>query len=257
MKVLVLDTETAPMTVLSFYIGSKVSIPHGQVLVPNKVITIQYKWLHEKKAKYLEWDKIGDQFKDSRDFDDSSMTEEFNSNILSQADLIIGQNLDSFDMKVLNEVAKERHLTPVSYIPSIDILKLSRKSVRAASHKLDYRSEQQGLGGKIKMVFQDWVDIIQGKVSAQKKMVPYGLKDVIDTEKLFFKELSYYKDLPVAVEKVILSFLKSDKPKKKVVQKAVKIQCKKCKQKHRSSKEVTVRGKKVKCKNCKDIWEIK
>lgn len=209
MKVLTYDTETSHAIVRTFYIGSKVFIPHTSVKVPNKVISIQYKWAHEKKCQYLVWKHTTNKYDDSRNFDDSQMIEEFALNILPKADIVIGQNNDRFDFLVLNERAKAMHLSILDVKPSLDILKSSRKSFRAMSHRLDFRSEQQGLGGKIKMVDQDWVDIEERDVPAEKRMIPYGCKDTRDTELLMWDELPYYKDIPVNVEKVILSFLSS------------------------------------------------
>lgn len=268
MKVLTLDAETSHMIVRTFYIGQKVSIQHTQVKVPTKVITIQYKWMHEKKPKYLEWDKVSNKYDDARNFDDSSMIEEFVTGVLAKADIIIGQNSDGFDIKVLNERAKELHLTPLDQKPSIDILKLSRKSVKAASHKLDYRSAQQGLGGKIKMIDQDWVDIEENNRSVKKKMVPYGLKDVTDTEQLFWDELPYYKDLPTSVEKVILTFLnlpdiKGVLPQKKQATLATiekrKLQCIKCIKKRYPSYDTKILKNKVevRCNRCNYVWRLK
>lgn len=277
MKVLTLDCETSHAIVRTFYIGTKVFIGHKQLKVPNKVITIQYKWMHEKKAKYLQWDKVDTKYDDSRNFDDSSMIEEFATNVLSQADIVIGQNLDSFDIKVLNERAKTLHLSIIDHKPSIDILKLSRKSFRCMSHKLDYRSEQQGLGGKISMEDQDWTDIEENNVPVTKKMVPYGLKDAVDTETLFLKkELLYYKDLPVNIERVVLSFisqetLNKDFPKKikmmiktkreiekETTQEKRKLQCAGCRRRKRPSFNTyqTKKGK-VTCANCLDVWYSK
>lgn len=240
MKVLTYDTETSHMIVRTFYIGQKVSIQHKQVKVPNKVITIQYKWAHEKRAKYLKWDTVDTKYDDHRNYDDSNMIEEFCTNVLSKADILIGQNSDKFDFIVLNERAKALKLSIMNQVPSLDILKLSRKSFKAASHKLDYRSEQQGLGGKITMVDQDWTDIEEGLVSPEKKMVPYGLKDVIDTEKLFWKELPYYKDIPIVVEKVIYSFLNQN------IYKPPFLYCTECKRKKYKYKDI-IKGK---CNTC-------
>ena len=204
LKLLTYDIETSHMLVRTFYIGSKVSIFHKQIKKPSQVISIQYKWATDKHAKYLVWDKV-----DTNEFDDSNMLKEFSTNILPNADIIVGQNNDRFDFTTLNERAKALKLEILDQKPSIDILKLSRKSFRAASHKLDFRSQQQGLGGKITMVDDDWVDIEERGVSPTKKMIPYGLKDVEDTEKVMWNELPYYKDLPSAVEKTILSFLEA------------------------------------------------
>lgn len=252
MKVLTLDTETSHTIARLWSIGYKISVQHTAIKVPTKVITIQYKWANEKKPKWLKWDKVSNKYDDSRNFDDAKMIEEFTINVLSKADIIIGQNSDSFDLKVLNERAKELHLTPLDQKPSIDILKLSRKSVRAASHKLDYRSSQQGLGGKIKMIEDDWVDIEERGVSVTKKMVPYGLKDVLDTEELFWEELPYYKDLPVVVERVILEYLKEDPFKRKSP-----IICPECRRNKKLGSDVIIKGIHAKCNNCNNKWKIK
>lgn len=243
MKVLTYDIETSHAILRSFRTYGKTYLHHKQVKVPSKVITIQYKWADQKKAKYLKWKKVTNKHDDTRNFDDSEMIEEFANNILSKADLTITQNGDKFDYRVLNERAKALQLIIMDQKPSIDILKLSRKSFAAASHKLDYRSEQQGLGGKILMVDDDWVDIEEKSVPVEKKMVPYGLKDIIDTEDLSLnKEIDYYKDLPVAVEKVILSFLSK---------KGVTPFCAKCRSQHRSSREIDQNSSGYFCKPCK------
>jgi len=249
MKVLTYDIETSHMLVRTFYIGQKVSLHHHQVKVPSKVITIQYKWAHEKRAQYLEWNKVDTKYDDGRSFDDSSMIEEFATNVLSQADLVITQNGDKFDFAVLNERAKALKLSLLDQKPSIDILKLSRKSFRAASHKLDYRSHQQGLGGKIKMIDEDWVDIEEKGVPVSKKMAPYGLKDTTDTERLTWKELPYYKDLPVTVEKVILSFLTNSS----LTKKEDKPFCPVCAKIKKPKFNVEVKKGKIHCLNCGEI----
>lgn len=245
MKFLPYDIETSHMELTSFYIGQKVSIYHNQIRSPSKVISIQYMWGTDKKAKYLEWDRINKNG-GSNSFDDSKMIEKFSTEIFSQADLTLTQNGDRFDFITLNERAKVLKLSTLDTIPSIDILKLSRKSFKAASHKLDYRSQQQGLGGKIQMCDQDWIDIEYNGVPVSKKMAPYGCKDVEDTYELFWKELPYFKDLPATVEKVVLSFL--EKPTK---QKALQAYCKKCRSGHRACNELSKGKAGFKCKTCK------
>jgi DNA polymerase elongation subunit (family B) len=250
LKLLTYDTETSHAIVRTFYIGNKVNIQHRQVKVPNKVITIQYKWAHESTARYLQWDKVDDKYDDARNFDDSSMIEEFATGVLAQADLVLTQNGDKFDFLVLNERAKALKLSILDQKPSLDILKLSRKSFRALSHKLDYRSEQQGLGGKIQMVDDDWVDVEERNVPVEKKMAPYGLKDTKDTEKLLWKELPYYKDLPVAVEKTVLKFLEKPEDKEPVPY------CEHCRKGHRPSREIDKSKDGYICKNCKSNQHI-
>lgn len=250
LNLLAYDIETSHMLVRTFYIGQKVSIHHNQIVRPSQVISIQYMWAEDKKAQYLEWDKV------NKEFDDSSMIEEFTTNVLSIADITLTQNGDKFDFVTLNERAKSLHLTILAQQPSIDILKLSRKSFKSASHKLDYRSHQQGLGGKIQMVDQDWVDVEENGVPVSKKMGPYGCKDTEDTLKLFWKELPYYKDLPVAVEKVILKFLPKEFLQKHLGHLHSIIKCPDCKAKHRCCTNIKVTKKDVTCLNCKQKLKI-
>lgn len=254
LQLLTYDIETSHMLVRTFYIGQKVSIHHPQIKEPSKVISIQYQFQNMKKAKYLQWDKAFKNLKgDVSDFDDSSMLEEFSTGILPKAHIILGQNNDRFDFITLNERIKVHKLSVLEPKPSIDILKLSRKSFRSASHKLDYRSLQQGLGGKITMIDSDWVDIEERGVPVSKKMAPYGCKDVEDTTNLFWAELPYYKDLPASVEKVILSFLDTPKPK---TTPHICLKCAKSKRGSKLNTHVMKNEKEVHCRSCDHVWRL-
>lgn len=242
----VYDIETSHMEVRTFYIGQKVSISHKQIIKPSKVISIQYLSTPMKKAKYLQWDNIG-----KLDHDDSSMLEEFVTNILPKMDLVVTQNGDNFDKKVLNDRLMLQKLPLFTSKPSIDILKLSRKSFRAPSHKLDYRSSIHGFGGKIHMIDEDWVDVETNRKPVSAKMGPYGCKDVEDTLNLFWAELPYYKDLPADVEKTILKFLPPEVSKEN---KKIGPKCPKCKKyKHKYMDVKVIKGK-IHCNNCKGIF---
>jgi DNA polymerase elongation subunit (family B) len=248
------DIETSHMLVRTFYIGQKVRLGTDQIVAPTKVISIQYQNAKHKKAKYLEWDKVSDEI-GSNGFDDSSMIEEFITNIFPEADIQLTQNGDAFDFKILNERAKVLGLPPVPNIPSLDILKLSRRSVRAVSHRLDYRSKQQGLGGKIKMYDQDWVDIEENDVPVSKKMGPYGCKDVEDTLELFWAELPYYKDLPLKIEQIVLDYLVGPGNRNPLRNK--KVYCPSCRNKRRLASDVRqINRKKYECNRCTEVFKV-
>jgi uncharacterized protein YprB with RNaseH-like and TPR domain len=192
-KVLFFDIETSPMQVWTHYIGNKVSIQHNQIEKESKVITIQYMFEGDKTPKYLQWDWDG-----KNGGDDKSMLEEF-SHILNSATIAITQNGNAFDLKVLRWRLNLLNLTAVNHITMLDTLTLSRQSFRAPSHRLDFRSRLYGLGGKDKMEFQDWVDIVKGDRKKLDKMIKYGLKDVTDLRSIFWKELPYYTKLPISL----------------------------------------------------------
>ena len=78
-----------------------------------------------------------------------------------------------------------------------DLEKQMRRYFALPSQSLDYISAQLGYGGKIRMEFQDWIDIMEdtngrGK-KALKKMVKYGLKDIVDTRAVWNRLEKYFK----------------------------------------------------------------
>ncbi len=244
------DIETSHSLVKLFHIG-ECYVGHTQIVEPGQVISIQYMLPGMKKAKYLEWDNVA-----NGKHDDSRMLEEFVTNIWSKADIVLGQNNDNFDYKTLNDRIMLLGLPAIDQKPSIDILKLSRKSFKSASHKLDFRSTRLGLGGKMRMMEQDWFDVEDNKVPVSKKMGPYGCKDVEDTFKVFWEELPYYKDLPTAVERKILEFIPKEK-KKEDVNKS-KLACPDCKKKRQSRFNTHVLKNQVEahCRNCNNVWKL-
>ena len=182
-KILFYDLETTPLPCYVWRLGEQV-VRHNQLIrkhgeLPHtRIICATYCWNDGKSAKSIGW---GFTEQDSQKvvvaFDD----------LIRQADHIIGKNSDSFDNKHLNTV---RLLEGGKPIPdwtkkTDDLEKHIRKAFNLPSNSLDYLSEVLGLGGKIKMEFDDWVSIVErhpvkGPI-AYKKMLKYGLKDVEDT----------------------------------------------------------------------------
>lgn len=247
LQVLHVDIETSISQFYGFSCGEQY-VAHD-ALVPGtetKVMSIQYKFEGDKKTQYLAWDFN----KKLKKGDDSAILEEFIIKILPKAHIIVGQNIDGFDYKVLNDRIMLLGLTPINHELSLDILKLSRQSFRKLSHKLDHRSKLSELGGKHRMERQDWVDIVEGRKSVLDKMIPYGLKDVDDEQAIMYKEFNYYKKLPVKIQKIIREFLViPDKP--------ICLYCEK-----RKERKFDIKVRKVgklyehTCLNCDSTWTI-
>lgn len=242
MQLGVVDIETSHMLVKTFAIGRKININHSQVIKPTQVISIQYLLNNDKKAKYLEWTTL-----ENGEHDDSSMLEDFATNILPNMDVVVTQNGDSFDFKILNDRLMTQKLTNLVQKPSLDILKTSKASFRGVSHKLDYRSKIHGKGGKISMTEQDWFDVEDNILPVSAKMGPYGCKDVEDTRDVLFEELPYYKRLPLLVENVILEFSEA------------RPVCQKCQDSKKRKFDTVKKGRGLsvswECLNCGNEWK--
>lgn len=169
---------------------------------------------------------------------------------LNKADIVIGQNSKQFDVKVLQERAKILRLAPLSIDFMMDTLTASRASFKTLSHRLDYRSKQYGFGGKHKMELQDWIDIVEGKVSPQKKMIPYGAKDALDTREIFWKDLPYY-NLPKATINKILKLI--DEPEREEEPEKIeplRFRCRPCALARQRRFDIDFTKKIPECKNC-------
>lgn len=246
LKVLHWDIETSISKFYGFNTG-KQYVGHHQIVEGSetKIMSIQYKFEGQKKVHSFVWDFN----KKTLQGDDTKLLLAFVL-VLNQADITVGQNTDGFDFKVLNDRLMLLGLPPFDHELSIDILKLSRKSFRKLSHKLDFRSKLFNLGGKHRMEMQDWIDIVEGRTTVETKMLPYGLKDVDDAQKIMYKEFNYYKKLPVKVERVIREFLITEEQPT----------CLKCEQNKQRKHDVKVFTKSKKhgivyeCLHCKSTW---
>src|SRR6188768_903281 len=114
-SLLFFDIETSLLEVYSHYIGSKVSIYHNQIKQDKRVICISYKESGWKRPKTLQWDNG----------DDREMLREFQE-LASKYPVLIGQNGDEFDIKVLNGRMWVEQLPAFKNILSLDTLKMSR-----------------------------------------------------------------------------------------------------------------------------------
>lgn len=159
-------------------------ISHGSLVKGHDnwgIICITYCWNDGKPAKVIDWGY--------EEQDTAKVVAEFDQ-IIAQADYVIGKNNNRFDDKMLNA---QRMLAGLPGNPewskyTDDLEKQMRKYFRLPSQSLDYISKQLGLGGKIKMEMQDWIDIVEKNENGLKsfnKMLKYGKKDIVDTRKLW------------------------------------------------------------------------
>lgn len=192
-KLLFFDIETSLMEVYTHYIGSKVSVFHNQIKRDKRVICISFMAEGWKKPRTLAWN----------DGDDTEMLKLFQE-IASEYPVLIAQNGDQFDIKVLNGMMWMRGLKPFKNILSLDTLKMSRYNMKLPSHKLDYKLKVLGDDGKNPMEMRDWIEVQSGSKKALKKMIKYCEKDVTGLRDVFWSLLPYVNKLPFSLS-VLLS----------------------------------------------------
>lgn len=182
-KILFFDIETSPLQAWVWSPGQQY-VGHKQLVSGHSrwgIICITYCWDDGKKAQAIDWGY--------EEQDTGKVVAEFDK-IAAEADVVIGKNSDNFDVKMINSARMFAGLPglPAWALSSDDLQKQMKKYFRMPSQSLDYYSKELGIGGKIKMEMQDWIDIVEKNHNGQKKldkMLKYGKKDVEDTRKLW------------------------------------------------------------------------
>lgn len=214
-KVLFYDIETAPMKFWGWRPGRDQNIPHQHLDKAHnnyQIISIQWCWNDGKDGEFMHWG-LG------ADIDNDAMITKFDA-LVRQADFVIGKNNKRFDDKHIN-AQRMLNQMPYEYTwmnNTDDLERQFRRFFNLPSQSLDYISAQLGLGGKVKMEMQDWINIVDlkkyrqieasiGKLAAKSvsfvifgrthieilkegkisfdKMMFYGTKDVVDTRSIW------------------------------------------------------------------------
>ncbi len=191
-KILFYDIESTPLKAYIWQLGKQV-VRHNQLdkdYARYGIICITYCWNDGEPAKCIDWGY--------EEQDTAKVVEAFDK-IAATADLVVGKNSTKFDNKMVNAARMFGGLpgNPSWTKYTDDLETQMRRHFRLPSQALDYISGELGLGGKIKMEFQDWIDIVEkhpkrGRI-ALKKMCGYGLKDIEDTRTLWNKLSEHFE----------------------------------------------------------------
>lgn len=175
---LFLDLETSPNVVLSWRIGRKVNLESSNILKERAIICACWKWEGEDEVYSVFWDK---------DQSDKVIVEEMFP-VLAEADEIVYQNGDRFDLPWLRTRGLLHGLSPLPNYKTFDTLKVLRQKFYFNSNRLDYVAKMLGLGGKIKTEFNLWKDVVLDKnPEALTKMVEYCEHDVVLLEQVYHR----------------------------------------------------------------------
>ena len=117
--------------------------------------------------------------------------------LIDEADIVIGQNSDAFDIKKVNSRFLYHGLTPPSTYATIDTVKLARKYFSFNSNKLDDLGKHLGLGEKVETGgFKLWKGCMDGDKKSWDLMKKYNKTDVDLLEKIYLKFRPWHKNGP-------------------------------------------------------------
>lgn len=131
--------------------------------------------------------------------------------VLSEADLIVGHNSDSFDIKKINYKFIKHGLPPLDFPATVDTLKIAKKYARSSSNKLYYLAKEFGVSMKIDLPPTVMHKADNGCEKSLKQLVRYNKGDIKAGAQLYFKLLPYTKNHPV-IDKIMGNKVNKDRP---------------------------------------------
>lgn len=171
-KVLFLDIETSLITANMFSIGYNIAVHASQIIKGSHtdIICIGYKWAGESKIHCPDW---GVKKQNSKKMLIEVIQE------IETADVVLGHNGDSFDVKLINTLALMHRLPPIAWPVTEDTVKMARKHFKFNSNKLDHIARVLIGDKKLRTDQSLWTDIQFKKCpKALRKMIKYCKKDV-------------------------------------------------------------------------------
>ena len=117
--------------------------------------------------------------------------------VLSRADVVIGQNSNRFDLTTANARFLYHGLPPIEKKVLIDTLRIAKSHFRLPKYTLDDMLRYVGLIGKTKVKHSDilW-DCLDGDLEYWEKMKEYNKQDVIITREFYLKIRGFHHTHP-------------------------------------------------------------
>ncbi len=187
-KVMVYDIETSQVRADVWGTG-KQYIRHDQLVDgpegETRIISIAWKYVGEDEVYALTWN----------DGCDKEMMQEFMA-YYNRCEMVIGQNNNSFDNKLVATRAAKHGLFLNRFVKSFDIYRKAKQVFRLPSYSMKFMAKFFGLTLKLSHEGILMWKMIQYGTDAQKKeylqkMVDYNVGDIVTTEELYMKMRPY------------------------------------------------------------------
>lgn len=196
LKILLLDTEWA-YALAYIFPSKKPQFIHAKNIKHHQFcLCAAWKWSHEVSKYCIKITDDKRRFKRNKR-DDYIIAKKLHE-LMTEADVIVAHNGDSFDIKLANTLFIDHGLGPIPEKKSIDTLKLARKYFKFAGNDLDSLSKRFGGPGKVDR--PDWILLTESNVDEIDKAATYCMEDVGELERVFTEIKPYAIRLPALKE---------------------------------------------------------
>jgi uncharacterized protein YprB with RNaseH-like and TPR domain/predicted RNA-binding Zn-ribbon protein involved in translation (DUF1610 family) len=167
MKTLFLDIETTPNMAYVWGLWNQ-NIAISQLVDHTEMLCFGARWDGQKQVT----------FRSVHEHGKTAMLEEIHR-LLDEADIVIGWNSQSFDIKHIYREFLENGFPPPAPHRDLDLMRVVKQQFRLPSNKLDYVAQLLNVGQKTPHTgFQLWLDCMAGDTKAWKLMRKYQIQDV-------------------------------------------------------------------------------
>lgn len=174
MKTLLIDIETSP-TIADVWALFNQNVGINQIRENTRVICFAAKWYGKPKVSFYSEFNHGREAMVQAAYD-----------LLDEADVVVGYNSKSFDVKHLRREFLLAGMTPHAPVQHVDLYQAIKTNFRFVSNKLDHISQQLEIGSKVKHAGHGlWVRCMAGEAKAWKEMEKYNKQDVVLLEPLY------------------------------------------------------------------------
>jgi DNA polymerase elongation subunit (family B) len=191
-KVLLVDIETKPKKSWHWGVWNQ-NLSHNMMIEDGAILSWSAKWIGESQDKIIYKDQRG---KEKNLMNDKALLKPL-TKLMSEADLIIWQNGDSFDYGEINNRIAEHDLPVPDIFKTIDTKKIAKRHLRLPWYSLAYMTER--FNKKYKKQdhsefpgFALWDQCMAGNRKAWDCMRKYNQFDVLSLEELFVDTLSKF-----------------------------------------------------------------
>lgn len=192
LKVLLYDVESSPN--IAYVWGKYEQDALGEFIKERQIISVAWKWLGEKEVHVLSLPMLPTYKKSPED--NKALILKLHE-LMAQADVVVGHNVDAFDDPMSNAEFLVHGLKPPPPHRTVDTLKFARHKFRFNSNKLGDLGKRLGLGAKVHTGgFELWAGCLRGDPGSWRKMMDYNKQDVVLLEKIYLKLRPWMKNHP-------------------------------------------------------------
>jgi predicted RNA-binding Zn-ribbon protein involved in translation (DUF1610 family) len=182
-KLLFLDHEAFPNE--GYFWHGKYEVNVIKVTKHKKICCSAWSWLGEQKIHVLSMAMLKG-YRSNRD-SNLGLVKKIHD-LYTEADIIVGHNIDGYDDKMSNTDIVKNGLMPPPPHKTVDTLKVARKYFRFNGNSLQDLGQFLGLGEKVPHEgFLLWEKCMAGNPVAWRHMARYNVGDVSLLKKIYFK----------------------------------------------------------------------